>query len=234
MRLNRRTFGFLKELIFPSRCLNCLDQTAKGEVLCEKCKETIELNQTLFCGQCLARLPEGKRICHRDFPYTLGAALDYKNEAVRKLVLGLKFAGAKDAAKFLGNCLVEYVHFVPIMWQDFLIVPVPLGQKRKNQRGYNQSQMIAEILAKSFAAKISTENLVRIKNTPPQSEINSFDKRIRNVEGVFAIKNTSEFENRKVILVDDVTTSGATLKEAAMVIKNCRPKSIVALTAARA
>jgi len=225
---------FLKELIFPSKCLNCFDQTEAGLAMCDKCREDIKLNETLFCGQCLARLPEGKKICHKDFPYLLGAALDYKNEAVRKLILGLKFGGVKNASQILGEFLVEYARFIPVAWQDFLIVPIPLGQRRKNQRGYNQSQLIAEVFAKNFGIEMSAQNLARLKNTPPQSEINSFDRRMENVRGVFKVTNPSEFENRKIVLVDDVTTSGATLREAAMVIKDCRPKNIVALAAARA
>ncbi|MEK7181248.1 MAG: double zinc ribbon domain-containing protein [Patescibacteria group bacterium] len=225
---------FFKELIFPSRCLNCLEQTTEGLTLCEKCKDGIKLNQTLFCGQCLARLPEGKKICHKDFPYLLGAALDYKNEAARKLILGLKFGGAKGAAQLLGEFLVEYARSIPVAWQDFLIVPVPLSQGRRNQRGFNQSQLIAEVFAKSLGIEMSKENLVRIKNTPPQSEINNFDKRMKNVEGVFKVLNPLKFGNRKIVLVDDVTTSGATLKEATSVIKSCHPKNMLALTVARA
>lgn len=225
---------FLKELIFPSRCLSCLEQTAEESPICDKCRQGIKLNQTLFCGQCLARLPEGKKICHKEFPYLLGAALNYKNEAVRKLVLGLKFSGVKSASKILGEFLVEYACSIPVDWQDFLIVPIPLGQMRKKQRGYNQSQLIAEVFARSFKTEICSGNLMRIKNTPPQSEINSFARRMKNVEGVFKVANPSKFENRKIVLIDDVTTSGATIKEAAAVIKICRPKGIVALTAAKA
>ncbi len=225
---------FLKELIFPSKCLNCLQQTTQDEVLCRKCKGGIKLNQTLFCGQCLARLPEGKKICHRSFPYSLGAALDYKDEAVRKLILGLKFGRCRNAANFLGELASEYAKTIPIKWGDFLAVPVPLGRRRENERGFNQAELIARVLAEKLDMDINTKNLSRIKNTPPQSEINNFESRMKNVAGIFQAVDPDIFANRKIVLVDDVTTSGATLKEAAGAIKKCRPKTIIALAAARA
>ncbi len=119
-------------------------------------------------------------------------------------------------------------------WREFVVLPIPLGRNRLLERGFNQSELVARIFSSHFNIPIETENLIRVKNTKAQSQVRGLDERIKNVAGAFEVKNMEALEGKDIILIDDVTTSGATLREAARVLKNCGVKKIVAMVAARA
>jgi len=222
----------VKDWLFPIRCVGCGREDEK-ELLCQACLEQIKVNQTLFCGQCRARLPESKKICHRDFPYVLGVATDYDDKKVGELVSGLKFKFWTEAVKPLGKILTEYAKNLPLGWHETFVVPIPLSRQREKERGFNQSRMLAEVLAKNMRGVLSGENLARIRNAKPQSEMD-FHKRSENVSGVFAVRDRNLFAGRKIILVDDVVTSGSTFLEAAKTVKDAGAKSVVALAVAGA
>jgi ComF family protein len=224
----------LFNLIFPSKCLACGKNLSNGGVICEECFSLVRINQTLFCGRCLARLPEAKRICHHDFPYTLGAAASYGDETVKKLIHALKFQYSKAAAKPLGNLLVDYVNQLNLNLKNFIVVPLPLSSQRLKKRGFNQSELIAKIFANRFLLQIQTGCLVRSKNSKPQSETKNLNERRENIKGCFGIKSPDMLGGKNIILIDDVTTSGATLLEAAEVLKSAGVKKIIALTVAKA
>ncbi len=202
-------------------------------VLCDECFSGIKIHETLFCARCRNRLPHNKKVCHKDSPYLLGAAADYADRTVRELIHNLKFKSVKDAAEPLARILGEYVSSLGIEFKNFLVVPLPLSKVRERERGFNQSELIAKIFAEKMDLPIST-NLVRTRNTSPQSEIRDLGARRKNVENCFAVRSPSKFEKQNIILVDDVTTSGATLDEAVRAVKDCGVKRILALAVAKA
>ena len=214
------------------KCIGCGKEDGK-ELLCAKCLGEIKINQTLFCGKCRARLAENKKICHKDFPYTLGMATDYDERQVSELISGFKFKFWEEAAKPLGKILIEYSKNLPLKWKESLVVPIPLSRQRGRERGFNQSEIIAKTLADYFGAQFDSNNLERVRNAKPQSEMN-FHKRLENVRGVFTVREGFLFSGQKIILVDDVVTSGATFFEAATVLKETGAKSIVAIAVAGA
>src|SRR6185437_15432844 len=90
-------FRFIGDIFFPPACLGCGRRMPRA-ALCEVCRASITLYDALFCGTCMARLPDGRKICHKDAPYLLGAAASYDERPVAALVHGLKFQGIADAA----------------------------------------------------------------------------------------------------------------------------------------
>src|ERR1700675_2544436 len=102
-------FPGLLDLIFPPICVHCRNNAGRGNAICDPCLEGIVINQTLFCGRCKARLPSVKRICHKDFPYTLGAACEYGSPAVKSLIHALKFRFIKDAAEPIARLVSLYI-----------------------------------------------------------------------------------------------------------------------------
>lgn len=220
-------------LIFPPLCVGCGKNTGSG-VICAVCRDGIALNQTLFCGECKSRLASGKKICHKDFPYVLGAATEYRNDAVRNLIHGLKFKFSKQAAAVLGGFLAEYAERLGISFSDYLVLPIPLSPARLRKRGFNQAELIARVFAERFSLPLATNVLARVKNTKPQSEAKNVGERRENVRACFVVKNTTSVFGKNIVLIDDVTTSGATLLEAALTLKSAGAKKIIALTAARA
>lgn len=224
----------LLDLIFPSLCLNCRRNVRSGEVICRECFNSPRLNQTLFCGKCRARLPDGKKICHQDFPYVLGAATNYDDAVIKNLIQSLKFKFIKNASSPMGNILALYWENLALPFQNLTVVPMPLSQKRLRERGFNQSELIAKVFSEQVGLVLETACLVRTKNTKPQSETHGLSERLENVRECFAVKNPELLYGKNILLIDDVTTSGATLLEAARVLKNAGVKKIIALAAAKA
>ena len=118
--------------------------------------------------------------------------------------------------------------------KDFLVMPVPLYPHREMKRGFNQAAVLANILSRRFYLEISKNNLVRIKNTLAQADQKDFHAREDNVRDAFFVMDPAKLKNKDIILIDDVFTSGATLNEAARMIKLCGAKKIIALVLARA
>jgi ComF family protein len=222
------------DLIFPVYCLGCGKNLKNGNFLCPDCFLKININKTLFCGKCRARLPENKKICHLDFPYTLGAATSYSDEAVKELIHNLKFNGARRAAKPLGEILIKYLKGLDFNLESFLVIPVPLGKKRLRSRGFNQAELLAQEVSAYFNILVASNALVRNKETKPQTELKSFDERFSNLEESFFVSDEKIISNKNILLIDDVSTSGATLSAAASALKKSGAKKIIALVVALA
>ncbi len=229
-------------LIFPPKCVSCEKQTKQDTAICETCFSGISLNQTLFCGECRARLPEGKKICHKDTPYVLGAAAQYEDGAVKALVHALKFRYIKDAGSALGELITTYAASVETILknvetekENVIVIPIPLSKKRLRSRGFNQSEIIARVFAKKYGLTLKTDYLMRTKDTKPQSETRGRAERLENIRGCFAVQNESLFSTKDtIILIDDVITSGETVRAAAEELKGAGAKRIIALVASKA
>lgn len=113
-----------------------------------------------------------------------------------------------------------------------VLVPAPLHQKRLRERGYNQSSLLAHELGKLIGLPVINDCLIRSRQTPPQAKTANVDERRRNVEKAFACQNQA-VHNKKVILIDDVSTSGATLSACAEALKAAGAASIWGLVLAR-
>ena len=221
------------DLIFPAHCLTCRKTTGQAEYLCLECAQQIPLHQTLFCARCAARLPENKAVCHRDEPYLMGAAADYGYASVKTLIHALKFRSVRGAARPLADLLIRYVNGLNFPLSGYTVVPVPLGVRRERTRGFNQALCLAEPFAQNFRLPLAANVLKRVRETKPQSELKNIAERRSNMVGSFAFASPADLP-KKIILLDDVTTSGVTLHAAAEVLKQNGARKIVALTVARA
>jgi ComF family protein len=232
-----KCIDFILKIVFPPRCLACDISIIEG-VLCQTCFDGIPRYTTLFCARCGARLPGknsgAKKICHRNTDYLLGSAGPYDDPTLKLLIHHLKFRSVKGAAKPLANLLALYLGNIEIDPGEFILIPLPLSRKRLNQRGFNQAEEIARCLAEHTPRKVRNDILVRSKNTKPQTETTSATERRQNILGCFSVIKPEEVRHKDVIVLDDVTTSGATLGEAARVLKAAGARKIIGLTAARA
>jgi len=227
-------FETVLDAIFPSRCAGCFSLQKNGEMLCVPCFNNVPLHQTLYCASCDARLPDGKNICHPTMPYVLGAATSYHHDAVRTLIHQLKFKGAQKAAVPLAELLVRFIAQLDPRPSFDMVLPVPLGIRRERVRGFNQSMLIASRMASSLALPYAPHALKRIRETTPQSEQGSRAERETNVAECFVANADAYLGGKKILLIDDVATSGATLYAAASALKKAGARRITALVAARA
>lgn len=224
--------SFVFNLLFPPVCAACAARVLCEEPLCGPCSSKLNLYRTFFCGRCGARLPKEKKICHLDHPYILGAAMNYHEPCAEALVKSLKFGRSKKTAPFLAKVLADYA--TPLLGeQHFLIVPIPLGEKRLKERGFNQAELIARSFAEKQNLRFEPSALRRVKETRPQSKLRGHKERLDNVSEAFLAKQNI-VAGQNIILIDDVTTSGATFYEAASALKSAGAKKIFALAAAKA
>jgi len=133
----------------------------------------------------------------------------------------------------LGEIAAKYIENCKLKIENFIILPVPLHPKKERKRGFNQSKLISEAVAKNFDLEMS-DCLKRIKNNKPQASLKDNEARIKNMAGCFRIKNSELVKNKNILLVDDVFTSGATINEAVRILKESGAKKIIVLVIAKA
>lgn len=229
-----RITRFSLDTLFPPLCVNCRAHlTDSRDILCGTCSESIHLRTSLFCGTCMRRLPEARKVCHLDTPYILGAAGAYDDPALKALIHALKYEKIERAASFLGNSLVRYVEATRLDTTHFSVIPVPLSKKRLRERGFNQAELIAKVVAAHFQIPLDTSSLLKSMHTKPQMGL-ARAEREKNLIGCFEARNRREIKGKNIILIDDVSTSGATLSEAARVLRNAGAKKIIGLVVAKA
>ena len=234
--------AFLLDLFFPKFCLGCQKE---GIYLCDDCRALLEISEYNYC-LCETkpqRLPQDQKSgkCNKCQDRRLSGlyfALPYKEKQLtKKLIYQFKYSPyLKDLAKTLASILVE--HFVLSkkntndIWENGVLLPVPLDKNKLKTRGYNQSEELAKELSQVLQIPVILNNLVKIKSTKPQMELSGVE-RAKNIEGVFEIKNSEELSGKKIFLVDDVYTTGSTMNECAKVLRLSGVKSVWGICLAR-
>lgn len=230
------------ELFFPSFCLGC---QIEGTLLCPDCLETLEISQYRYClcnKNPLRLPPENKNgkcsRCNHQKLSGLFSALAYQERFLtKKIIHQFKYSPRlKTLAKPLANLLVK--HFVLTnqntnnIWENSILIPVPLQSRRLKYRGYNQSQILSYELGQIINVPTMFDNLIKFKKTESQAKL-SAKERQENLRGAFMVKNPTELIGKKIFLVDDVYTTGATLEECASTLKKAGVKQVWGITIAR-
>lgn len=212
-RLDRVGRGTLK-FLFPDKCPFC------GKVLS---------GHAILCPECEKALPWCRRV-RTGAEFGRCAAPLYYEDSVRQAILRYKFRGKMGGLNCFGQlmarCAAENFsgEFDAVTW-------VPVSRKRLRQRGYDQARFLAASVCVDWHVE-PQETLVKIRDNPPQSGINDSAARRANVLGVYQAVNSAEIAGKRFLLVDDILTTGATLGEAARVLKAAGAADIVCLTLA--
>ncbi len=205
-------------------CRACWDKTqvfSGAETLCHKCSLFLHGNPTNFETFC--------HKCDEHFYDTARAVGIYEN-ALSASILHLK--EEPFVSKNLQNLFISAFEKSP--FQDAnLIVPVPLSKRRFLERGFNQAAVLAQILSKNTNINLDEQSLVRIVHTPIHRAAMDRKAREKTVENAFDVKRQKLIEGKKILLVDDVFTSGATVSSCAKTLKNKGAASVYVLTVAR-
>jgi competence protein ComFC len=212
----RRVGGFLLDLIYPRACAGC-GRFGEG-FWCPTC--ALQRKQL--------RAPTAE-IALPDRPLRLYAAAEYASP-VREALHTFKYRSTPQLAETFGEWLAA-VWTTQALRADML-VPVPLHAGRLRERGYNQSERLAQALSKHTRVPVDDALLRRARNTPHQADLDAAG-RAKNVQGAFSA-NRAIPPGRVVCLLDDVCTTGSTLAECAIVCLNAGAKEVIALTVARA
>ncbi len=228
--------GF-NQLLWPAICSSCSQRIPEANnKLCDDCwSQLLSSTAGYYCRRCgrdtsAYSVINGRcaQCQNEEIVFDSIARAGTYDNAFRKIILEFKNGQTqlKNQLRFLTNAAMQGSEFFNEI--DYL-VPVPLHWKKRFIRGYNQAHIIASVLD-GITSKINTD-LVRIKNTRAQFSLTP-TKRKKNVEGAFALRKNHDFSGKRICLVDDIKTTGATLNECSRILKDAGAQRVYALVLA--
>lgn len=225
-------------LLFPPRCGFCEDiigWVSPGKYrLCESCVEKISFigeDACRYCGKQLSTY--GLKLCDQcteDKYFSMVVSACEYSGLIREKLIEHKFKGNKQLYKVFASLVIE--KFKMTNDQEFdIIISVPMHSSKFAERGYNQSELIAVEISRYFSIPVSINNLIKSRPTQVQSKL---DKRSRmvNVNGAFGVVCSDDIKDKKVLLIDDIITTGATINECSRVLLEAGAREVYAATVA--
>ena len=247
--------NFFLDLVFPRHCLGCKIEipSKQASLICEACFDKIILNSAIRCHVCGLRNNKGtcKNCRKKTNLKIISSAGHYSDPILREAIHAFKYHSIESLKETLAELMIKYIKKERILnkFAGSILVPIPLTLRRRIKRGFNQSELLANELSKFLNCPV-INLLERRKFGWPQADISDWQKRKENVFGAFCLSpkffnyphiipkiidvgHQYRHQYRKIILVDDVSTSGATLEEAARVLKEAGMKEIYGLVVAK-
>jgi ComF family protein len=239
--LNKILTG-IADTIFPPLCITCgavLEEHAPlpfcpsctagirfiGSPLCPRCGIPFSTAEGVdhLCGECLTT----------EKPYAVARAVGLYEKTLLTAIHLFKYRGKIGIGEVLGRLMADFAGGQWDMTVFSLIIPVPLHRKRLRERGFNQAVILAHQIARRFSLPLDFMTLRRERFTAPQVGLGR-EERSANVRMAFAVRKPEKLAGRKILLVDDVTTTGSTLTECASVLMQAKAETVAILTLARA
>jgi len=231
--------GSILNIFFPNRCLFCGSLVEEGSCICDRCISAIEIIETDFCKVCGASISKfdiNKSCLQCDglsFRFRKNESLSEFTGMVRRLIHEYKFNFRKSLSRLFSNLFIRYKKSY-ILNHD-LLIPVPLSRLRFLERGFNQSNLIAEEIARAIPINYYGEILLRKGKSKPQSSIALLKERYSNLRDRFYVKDKFKglINHSDVLILDDVLTTGATASLCAEALLSCGAKNVDVLSIAR-
>lgn len=232
----------LVDLFFPPLCVVC--KTPAPRHLCDRCIAGMPWQHVSLCDRCGGALvPAGAARnslalrsglcarCRRDPPaFDFCRAYGPFRGALRDAIHALKYEGKTAVAPGLSGLLAQVVDGEPILQRARVLIPVPLHLERRKERGYNQAEMLAAETAARWSMDIRPDLLAKVRHTQPQVGLSAAERRA-NLQGAFVFAGPASLDV-PVLLVDDVTTTGATFHECAHVLRAAGAPAVYAVALA--
>jgi competence protein ComFC len=219
MQTLRKIFEQIIGVLFPDKCIGC------------------EKLNTLLCERCLIQIPKAENL-PQSFIYPI---FNYRSPIIKEIIWRLKYKNVRRLAPIMGHLLYEKIIDVLSDELSFsekepvLLVDIPLHKSRLRERGYNQSELLVREIIKCDPQGIFTyipNILTRTRNTKPQARSEKRSTRLTNLKNAFACKKSELVKGRVIVIIDDVTTTGATIEEAYATLSRTKPRKIFAVTVA--
>lgn len=221
----------LLALLFPARCASC---GQVGYFFCSECQRQVEFLSPPFCPLC-GYPSSDNLLCHRCRQSALAIdgvrSVAFFEGPLREAVHALKYQGLRSVATPLANLMNACWCREPLPAD--VIVPVPLHRRRLRERGYNQAAVLAQALGAAVGLPVREDWLVRVRATSPQVELDAAQRK-KNVAGAFRCDLPDQVTGCRVLLVDDVCTTGATLESCSLALRRAGAQSVWAFTLGRA
>lgn len=214
--------NIILDLVYPKRCPFCKEiRPYQSLQVCNKCLAKLELVKAPHCMKCGKTVREEEEYCKdckeqlKHFDY--GFPVFYYKEPLKGALYDFKYKNQRYYADFFAESMVKYYgREIKLLGIDG-IVPVPVHRNKKRKRGYNQAEVLANALGNKLKIKVYPNYLIRTIDTSPQKELTE-KERIKNLKNAFKI-GKNDIKLKKVLLVDDIYTSGATIEACTKVLR---------------
>lgn len=215
-----RPVPYVLNLIYPPACGICgkLDD----DFLCKKCYKILESEAEFGIEQ----------YTDEDKIFDQHLYIFKYEGIIRKIILKYKFQDKAYLYKTFVNFLLKDEKFFQILKSYDTIVPVPISKKRQKERGYNQSLLLAKGISNNIGLNLINNCLYKTKNIIEQSKLNKED-RLKNIQGVYELRNYQVLKNKKILLLDDIYTTGSTVSECCRILRKADLDKIGVLTIAK-
>ncbi|WP_196891318.1 ComF family protein [Aureivirga marina] len=197
------------DLFYPQYCLGCFEEISDDNFnICLNCRTNLPVtNYSNVEENDLKKLFKGK------IPLTHATSLYFfsKKGKIQNLIHVLKYKNKQKIGEFFGELLGEEILNSKYFSTIDYVIPIPLHQQKFKIRGYNQNTLFGKTLSKKIDAHYCEKNVKRIKNTESQTKKNT-EERFKNTQNIFEIQNPEKYENKHILLIDDIITTGATIE----------------------
>lgn len=231
-------FGAIQDLLFPPTCLGCTRRldSSRPPLFCQECLGQVVLIGSPRCPCCGIPFTTGTdHLCgdclQHHYAFDCARSLVLYQPPVADIILRLKFAGQLSGLNSLRQ-LAAAAACLHELSEPELIVPVPLHASRLRSRGFNQATLIARACFPQWVDRLEVDGLYRNRLTTPQTQLSGRERR-SNLQRVFAVKNGIEVQDKRILVVDDVFTTGSTVNECARVLRRAGAARIEVFTVAR-
>jgi len=219
-----KTLGVLMDLIYGknSKCYLCGRSVAAANEICNICyEETNDLKRNYSSCQVCGRLLTRGTTCHdcksSPFRFKYVFSVGPYDGMLKDKIYQFKYGGRRDLAKGFSKLMAESINSFCNFREFGIIIPVPLYWKKQSERNYNQSYLLARELAKRTKIPLGKTVLIKVSDTPSQTSLNR-EMRRSNLLGAFQAENTGVITGKRVLLVDDIVTTGSTVSECTKVL----------------
>src|SRR5690606_32803582 len=210
-----------------------------GSLLCQKCWPQVQFMYEQSCPICLHSSIAGRThpLCRSTWGIDGVTTISRYRGPTRSMIRQLKYSGARVVGELTGQLISRYQENEELLLPPSIITPIPLHSKTFKSRGYNQAEIIAQELSQATGFPLIPDLLVRAHMTASQTKLSKEERR-KNIKGVFEInaqyypKSDQALKGSSVILVDDVFTTGSTLREAAKILKKAGISEVYGFTLA--
>lgn len=194
-----------------------------------------EINENYICNNCYENIKKIKKCVINEYNnrnFSKHLYIFRYEGIIRNKIIEYKFEDKGYLYKMFAKIILSDKKTCNFIKKYDVIIPVPISKKRKKKRGYNQSELVANELAQRLNQDIWTDIIIKKKDNKPQSELNKLE-RIKNVEDIYEINKPIEVKNKKVLLLDDIYTTGSTVNEIARKLKQNQTQEIGVITLAK-
>lgn len=222
--------GKIADIFFPRVCPVCGKVPGGREMICDECRADVKIIREPKCIKCGRALNSGENIYCRDCKnrrhfFDKGVSLFEYSGEIQKSVYRFKYDNSREYADYYGMKSAQVYEKTFKRWGIDIIIPVPMYKKKELKRGYNQAEVFAGKVAYYTDIPVDTKCLIRRKSTLPQKGLNDEMRRL-NLSGAFAVDTTRAAKYERVLIVDDIYTTGSTIDACAKLLKSAGIKKV--------